>query len=49
VLGRRISGTGLRVADVPVWLIGMIVVLIWAAPFIWMVSTSLKPRAEVMT
>jgi multiple sugar transport system permease protein len=49
VLGRRIAGTRLRVADVPIWLLGMLVMCLWAAPFVWMVSTSFKPTAEVMT
>ncbi len=31
------------------WLLGMLVVLAWAAPFLWMVSTSLKLPGEVMT
>jgi multiple sugar transport system permease protein len=49
VLQRRIAGTRLRVADVPIWLLGMMVMCLWAAPFVWMVSTSFKPTAEVMT
>ncbi len=31
------------------WALGMVFMLAWAAPFIWMVSTSFKPGAEVMT
>ncbi len=31
------------------WVLGMLVVLAWAAPFLWMVSTSLKLPGEVMT
>lgn len=49
LLNRRVAGTGLRLGDLPIWLIGMVVVCLWAAPFVWMVSTSLKPAAEVMT
>jgi multiple sugar transport system permease protein len=49
LLNRRIAGTRLRLGDVPIWLIGMVVVCLWAAPFVWMVSTSFKPAAEVMT
>ena len=49
LLNRRVAGTGLRLSDLPIWLIGMVVVCLWAAPFVWMVSTSLKPAAEVMT
>jgi len=35
--------------DLPIWLLGMIVALGWFAPFIWMVSTSLKYPSDVMT
>lgn len=35
--------------DIPVWLGGMLIALIWFAPFVWMFSTSLKPPKEVMT
>ncbi|MEZ5934546.1 MAG: carbohydrate ABC transporter permease [Alphaproteobacteria bacterium] len=49
LLDRRIAGSSLTFRDLPIWLIGMAVVLIWAAPFVWMVSTSLKPVSEVMT
>jgi multiple sugar transport system permease protein len=31
------------------WLLGVLVVIAWAAPFLWMVSTSFKPPGEVMT
>lgn len=40
---------GMRFADVPIWIIGMAVALMWAAPFIWMVSTSLKYPSDVLT
>lgn len=36
-------------ADVPLWLIGMLASVLWAAPFIWMISTSLKPFKDIMT
>jgi multiple sugar transport system permease protein len=49
LLYRSIPGTRLAAKDVPVWLAGMVFVLTWAAPFIWMVSTSFKPAAQVMT
>ena len=32
----------LSVGTLPVWLLGMLVVVLWAAPFLWMVSTSLS-------
>jgi multiple sugar transport system permease protein len=44
-----VPGTQLMLKDVPVWLIGMFFVLLWAAPFVWMVSTSFKPASQVMT
>ena len=31
------------------WAIGMLLMVAWGAPFIWMISTSLKPTADVMT
>ncbi len=46
---RRVPGTQLALADVPLWLVGMAGVLLWALPFAWMVSTSLKPAADVMS
>lgn len=39
----------LRIGDIPLWLAGLIVAVMWIAPFVWMVSTSLKPSKEVMT
>ena len=49
LLRRRVPGTQLRWRDVPFWLFGMGCVVVWAAPFVWMVSTSFKPPAQVMT
>src|SRR5262245_50578768 len=37
------------IKDVPVWLLGTIMAILWAAPFVWMVSTSLKLPSQVMT
>jgi multiple sugar transport system permease protein len=48
-LRQCIPGTNLALRDVPIWLAGMLFVIIWAAPFVWMVSTSFKPSAQVMT
>jgi multiple sugar transport system permease protein len=48
-LAARVPGTRLAVKDVPIWLVGMFFVLLWAAPFVWMVSTSFKPPSQVMT
>jgi multiple sugar transport system permease protein len=49
LLRRRIPGTSLELRDVPLWLVGMFFVLLWALPFVWMVSTSFKPSSQVMT
>ncbi len=48
-LRRRIPLTLLRWGELPVWLVGMVFVLAWAAPFLWMVSTSFKLPSQVMT
>ena len=45
----RLESRGLAPVDIPIWLLGTVVVLLWAAPFVWMVSTSLKFPADVMT
>jgi ABC-type glycerol-3-phosphate transport system permease component len=47
----RATGRQRRVSRfvVATWLLGMLVVLAWAAPFLWMVSTSFKLPGEVMT
>lgn len=39
----------LKISTLPIWLIGMIVAVIWIAPFVWMISTSLKPVQEIMS
>jgi multiple sugar transport system permease protein len=39
----------LTARQVPIWLAGLFVAFLWAAPFVWMVSTSLKPAGQVMT
>lgn len=39
----------LRLAHLPVWLLGMLVAVVWAMPFVWMVSTSFKLPEHVMT
>ncbi|CAM5761730.1 sugar ABC transporter permease [Labrys miyagiensis] len=35
--------------DLPIWLLGMVVAFACFAPFVWMVSTSLKYPSDVMT
>ena len=49
MLARMVPGTRLAIRDIPVWLVGMGFVALWGAPFLWMVSTSFKPSAQVMT
>ena len=49
VLKRRILWTNLAWKDVPIWLVGMFFAVLWAAPFVWMVSTSFKPASQVIT
>jgi len=39
----------LRKSNFLVWILGLAVSVIWVAPFVWMVSTSLKPANQVMT
>jgi len=39
----------LTIGTIPFWLIGMFVTVAWIAPFVWMVSTSLKPASQIMT
>ena len=39
----------LRLSHVPVWLLGMLLAVVWAMPFVWMVSTSFKLPEHVMT
>jgi multiple sugar transport system permease protein len=39
----------LGLVDVPIWLFGMGVAILWAMPFVWMVSTSFKYPEDVMT
>ncbi|HUB39719.1 MAG TPA: carbohydrate ABC transporter permease [Streptosporangiaceae bacterium] len=38
-----------RLAWFPGWLIGMLAAILWAAPFLWMLSTSFKPTAQILT
>jgi multiple sugar transport system permease protein len=46
---RRLRPFGLRLSTLPVWLLGLAVAIIWAMPFVWMLSTSLKYAGDVMT
>jgi multiple sugar transport system permease protein len=49
VLRRWLDDRKMTPVDLPIWILGMAVALIWFAPFVWMVSTSLKYPADVMT
>lgn len=49
LLHRKVPGTRLVLGDVPIWLFGIVLVLIWSSPFVWMVTTSLKTSAQIMT
>ena len=44
-----LENRNMRPMDVPFWLLGMALALIWAMPFFWMISTSLKRPEDVMT
>jgi ABC-type glycerol-3-phosphate transport system permease component len=46
---RRLKPWNMRLVHAPLWLAGLTVALMWAAPFVWMVSTSLKPAGQVLT
>ena len=48
-INRHLQPYGLRVGGLPVWLLGLIIAIIWAMPFVWMISTSLKFPGDVMT
>jgi multiple sugar transport system permease protein len=45
----RLERRRMETLDLSIWLIGTLIALAWAAPFVWMVSTSLKFPADVMT
>ena len=48
-IDRLLRPWNLRLVQVPVWLAGTFAALLWAAPFVWMVSTSFKLPGDVMT
>ncbi len=45
----KLEARGLERADLMIWPLGMAVAVLWALPFVWMVSTSLKYPGDVMT
>jgi multiple sugar transport system permease protein len=46
---RWLEARRMSALDVPIWLIGLGVALMWFSPFIWMASTSFKYPSDVMT
>ena len=48
-LERELEDRRLNRVDLIIWPIGIFIALLWALPFIWMVSTSFKFPADVMT
>lgn len=49
IFRRTLKAIGLTVSDVPFWLLGLGLTLVWTAPFVWMVTTSFKTSAQIMT
>ena len=45
----RLEARGLERVDLMIWPLGMAVAVLWALPFVWMVSTSFKYPGDVMT
>ncbi len=48
-LERELETRRLNMLDLVIWPVGMVVAFLWALPFVWMVSTSFKYPADVMT
>ncbi len=48
-LDQKLEARGLDIADLFIWPLGMAVAVLWALPFVWMVSTSFKFPGDVMT
>lgn len=46
---RFLKARNMRPSDLPIWLLGLAVAALWVMPFVWMVSTSFKYPADVMT
>jgi multiple sugar transport system permease protein len=41
--------TRLRPVFIPIWILGLLAAVFWIAPFIWMLSTSLKSTRQILT
>jgi multiple sugar transport system permease protein len=48
-LDEKLEARGLERADLFIWPLGLAVAVLWALPFVWMVSTSFKLPGDVMT
>jgi multiple sugar transport system permease protein len=48
-LDGKLEARGLDRADLLLWPLGMSVAVLWALPFVWMISTSFKFPSDVMT
>jgi len=48
-LTRGRGGRRRRLAWFPGWLLGLLVAIVWIAPFLWMLSTSFKPTSQILT
>ncbi len=48
-LRRVLKSYNMRPSDVPIWLFGLAIAALWVMPFVWMISTSFKYPADVMT
>ncbi len=48
-LRKFLAERNMTYADIPVWLVGTFIALIWSLPFLWMVSTSFKLPEHVLT
>lgn len=48
-IDNKLEARGLERADLMIWPLGMAVAVLWALPFVWMISTSFKYPGDVMT
>ena len=48
-IGTRLNERGYTFIDIPIWIGGMLLLLIWASPFLWMLTTSFKYPEDVLT
>jgi len=48
-LDRKLRPWRLKAREIPLWLLGLAIAFMWVMPFVWMVSTSFKYSADVMS